>query len=96
MNYTDEAVENALTEMGIYWSAMDKAGREMQRKLMRRALSAADAQMEAAGWVRVPVKPTWAMIDDAQRYMLRKSDNWSYTQLYRAMIAARPTTEKQP
>lgn len=68
MTYTDEAVENALTEMGIYWSAMDEAGREMQRKLMRRALAAADAAMEAAGWKRIKIvhreRPPLDLTDD--------------------------------
>lgn len=61
---------------------------------MSRAIAAADAAMEAAGFVRVPVEPTEAMMAavdcDGDRRSWPSGRVWEHA--YRAMIAARPTT----
>ena len=71
------------------------------------ALAAADAAMEAAGWVRVPVEPTQAMLANTvdEKGTIRVLDFTTPEErgkaflmpryVYRAMIAARPTEEEK-
>lgn len=69
-----------------------RAGQELvkQRDTAQSALAAADAAMEAAGYVRVP--------KEATREMVKAGDEvafWApraFSKIYRAMISARPTT----
>lgn len=89
--YTDEAVEAALDsyERANDWRLSPNP--DGYREDMRLALAEADAAMEAAGWVRVPVEPTEAMTKAGMVHF-----QLPLQERYRAMIAARPTTEKQP
>ena len=118
MTYTDEAVEKMLDAFSpqFDWRKSKLPSADECRRSMRAALSAADAAMEAAGWVRVPVEPTEAMMKAASETKamqavdsclaiaaihgcgLHQADSSADVPLahaYRAMIAARPTTEKE-
>jgi hypothetical protein len=56
--FTPEAIEAALDAFHNDPAWREAMGAELERDFMSRALTAADAAMEAAGWVRVPVEPT--------------------------------------
>lgn len=101
--YTDEAVEAALDsyERANDWRLSPNP--DGYREDMRLALTAADAAMEAVGWVRVPVEPTADMVEapfvgtiEQQDFVMQTKKRKTMAANYRAMIAARPTTEKQP
>lgn len=104
--YTPEAIEKALDAfVGPAGEWKSESARVMQdrRDCMSRALAAADAAMEAAGWVRVPVEPTADMIEapfvgtiEQQDFVMQTKKRKMMAAYYRAMIAARPTTEKEP
>lgn len=105
MTYTDEAVERALDAFSpqFDWRKSKLPSADECRRSMRAALSAADAAMEAAGWVRVPVEPTADMIEapfvgtiEQQDFVMQTKKRRMMAAYYRAMIAARPTTEKEP
>lgn len=83
--YTDEAVEAALDsyERANDWRLSPNP--DGYREDMRLALAAADAVMEAAGWVRMPVERA-AEMDRRDAELLKRVE----------AFAARPTTEKQP
>jgi len=69
-----------------------RAGQELvkQRDTAQSALAAADAAMEAAGYVRVPIEATKAMLSAARAKAFWNPEAHGAT--YRPMISARPTT----
>ncbi len=86
--YTPEAIEAALDAFvgpAGEWKSESVFITQNRRDCMSRALAAADAAMEAAGFVRVPVEPTEAQT-------VAGSISSDTKTAYRAMIAARPTT----
>lgn len=105
MTPTPEAIEKALdafyNDPGATWSEATAAEAKAS---MIRALAAYDSAMEAAGFVRVPVEPTEAMLANTvdEKGTIRVLDFTTPEErgkaflmpryVYRAMIAARPTT----
>lgn len=95
--FTPKAIEAALDAVPGFkgWRTLQLDDRLRVRDDMSRALTAADAAMEAAGWVRVPVEPTEAMREAAKDARSRQpagtTPGISMADAYRAMIAARPT-----
>jgi hypothetical protein len=106
MKYTDKAVEAAcISYVGLpgidaerEWSRYSSHAQATIRQQIHKALSAADAAMEAAGWVRVPVEPTEALLKagwDDYINLDGITGKGIASENYRAMIAARPTEEKE-
>lgn len=81
------------------WCAEIEAGGDSELAMVA-ALAAADAQMESAGWVRVPVEPTADMVEapfvgtiEQQDFVMQTKKRKAMAANYRAMIAARPTAK---
>ena len=77
----EEWVQEYVTQMRLYVIS-DSAAKSLAN--IRAALSEA----KAGGWVAVPVEPTQAMLDAADK--VQDGCNFGLDDIYKAMLAARP------